>query len=104
MEVRVDDNPAEHRYEAQADGRLAGFSVYRARPGRISFVHTEIDPEFEGQGLGSRLIAEALDDARSRGLSVLPFCPFVNDYIKRHSEYAELVPESDRERFGLTDP
>ena len=34
-------------------------------------------------------------------LEVLPFCPFVLGYIERHREYAELVPESYRARFGL---
>ncbi|HEY8001842.1 MAG TPA: GNAT family N-acetyltransferase [Solirubrobacterales bacterium] len=101
MEVRVTDNQAEHRYEVHSGGRLAGFVTYREEPGRISFTHTEIDDEFEGQGLGSTLVSEALDDARKRGLSVLPFCPFVNAYIKRHHEYVDLVPESDRKRFGL---
>ncbi len=101
MEVRVADNPSENRYEAFADGELTGWAVYRLQPGRISFVHTEIDDRFEGEGLGSKLVAEALDDARRRELSVLPFCPFVNRFIERHPEYVELVPASDRERFGL---
>lgn len=101
MEVRVTDNQAEHRYEVYADGKLAGFVTYQEQPGRISFVHTEIDDEFGGHGLGSTLVSEALDDARKRDLAVLPFCPFVNAYIKDHPEYLDLVPESDRERFDL---
>lgn len=101
MDVRVTDNPEEDRYEAFADGEFAGCTVYRLRSGRISFVHTEIEDRFEGHGIGSKLVAEALDDARKRGLGVLPFCPFVNAFIERHREYVDLVPESDRERFGL---
>jgi uncharacterized protein len=101
MDVLVKDAPDRSRYEVFADGRLAGFTRYRLSHGHISFDHTEIDDEFEGQGLGSKLVSKALDDARDRGLAVLPFCPFVNSYIKRHREYADLVPESDRERFGL---
>jgi predicted GNAT family acetyltransferase len=102
MDATVTDNPDESRYEIHTDdGRLAGFTVYRLQPGRISLIHTEIDDEFEGQGLGSKLVAGALDDARRRDLGVLPFCPFVNSYIERHPEYAALVPEGDRERFGL---
>ena len=71
------------------------------RAGQISFIHTEVDEEFEGQGLGSALVAEALDDARKRDLAVLPFCPFVNSYISNHPEYLDLVPEADRKRFDL---
>jgi uncharacterized protein len=84
-----------------SDGELAGFTVYRSRAGLIAFMHTEIEPEFEGHGVGSALVREALEDARRKGLDVLPFCPFVNAYIERHREYVDLVPEDRREAFGL---
>ena len=84
-QITVADNADGERYEIRVDGKLAGFVKYRLRPGSIELIHTEINDEFEGRGLGSRLISFALDDARERGLAVLPFCPFVNDYIQRHS-------------------
>jgi predicted GNAT family acetyltransferase len=100
-EIAVADNADRERYEIRVDGKLAGFVKFGSRPGSIELVHTEINDEFEGRGLGSRLISFALDDARERGLSVLPFCPFVNDYIKRHRQYVDLVPEGRRQDFGL---
>ena len=90
-EVVVLDVPAANRYEARIDGELAGTAVYRLRPGHITFVHTEVDGAFEGHGVGSRLAATALDDARARGLAVTPRCPFIAAYIRRHPEYADLV-------------
>jgi predicted GNAT family acetyltransferase len=101
VDVQVANNPEDERYEVRADGEPAGFVMYRERPGLIVFVHTEIDEGFEGQGLASKLVRSALDDARERELQVLPFCPFVNGYIARHREYAELVPDAFRARFGL---
>jgi len=55
----------------------------------------------EGRGIGPKVTRRALDEARSRGLAVLPFCRFVHRYIERHREYADLVPEPCREAFGL---
>jgi predicted GNAT family acetyltransferase len=101
MAVEVRDNADEQRYEAWVDGELAGFTTYRSRPGLIAFVHTEIESAFEGHGVGSALVKHELDDARRRGLDVMPFCPFVNAYIENHREYADLVPETQREAFGL---
>ena len=95
------DNPAEHRYEELDDASLVACTQYRARPGLIAFIHTEVDERREGEGLGGRLIRAALDDARARELAVLPFCPFVNGYIQRHPEYTDLVPEVYRPEFGL---
>lgn len=99
--VAVTDAPEQDRYEAHADDALAGLLQYRRRPELIALVHTEVLPAFEGQGVGGALARFALDDARASGTAVLPFCPFVNAYIQRHPEYADLVPESFREKFGL---
>lgn len=101
MAVTVTNAPSEHRYEARIDDELAGFVQYRERPGLIAFIHTEVEPRFEGQGVGGTLAKAALEDARARGLAVLPFCPFVNGYIARHPEFVDLVPAEHRERFGL---
>ena len=90
-EVEVTDNQAEGRYEAHADGEVAGYLFYQERPGGLVLIHTEVADEFEGQGIGGRLVAAALDDIRERGLSVTPLCPFAAGYIDRHQEYADLV-------------
>ena len=89
--VEVHDNPAKDRFEIHADGTLAGFAQYVRRRGRMIFVHTEIDPAFEGRGLGSKLAGAALDAARASGDRVVPLCPFIAQYIDRHPEYTDLV-------------
>jgi predicted GNAT family acetyltransferase len=99
--IEVADAPERDRYEVSLDGEVVGFSAYRARPGLIAFIHTEVDAHFEGRGLGDRLIRFALEDARARGLAVLPFCPFVKAFIERHREFEALVPDTYREQFGL---
>jgi uncharacterized protein len=100
--AEVRDNPFEGRYEIRVGGRTAGFTAYKSKPNLIAFLHTEIDPSLEGRGLGSNLVGSALDKARERGLEVLPFCPFVNEFIHRHrDDYAELVPTAYRRQFGL---
>ena len=90
-EVRVEDNPAKQRYEARAGDRLLGFVLYRAQPDRTTLIHTEVEPELEHGGVGSKLVAGTLDDIRARGLSVVPVCPFVRAFLRRHPEYADLV-------------
>ena len=101
MATRVEDNEERSRYEAYVDDRLAGYANYRRRPDLIALDHTQVDDLFEGHGVGSALAVRALGDARDAGLAVLPFCPFMNDYIQRHREHADLVPETMRDRFGL---
>jgi predicted GNAT family acetyltransferase len=90
--ARIVDNAEAARYEISVNGELAGFVTYRDRPdaARIA-LHTEVFPDFEGQGLAAALAKFVLDDIRWRGLRVVPRCPYVAQYIRKHPEYADLV-------------
>jgi len=90
-EIRILDNPELHRYEALIGDDVRGFVDYHLQPGLVTILHTEVDPSVEGQGVGSRLAAGALDDIRARGLSILVVCPFVRAFVRRHPEYADLA-------------
>jgi predicted GNAT family acetyltransferase len=90
--VEIHNNPSQNRYEIWADGKLAGYTQYVLRDGRIAFVHTKVYDSYEGLGLGSQLARAALDDARARGLLVMPYCPFIAGFIERHlDEYRDHV-------------
>jgi predicted GNAT family acetyltransferase len=88
----IADHPERHRYELEIDGRKAAEIVYRMHgPGTIDLVHTEVKPEFEGQGLASKIATFALDDARKRGLKVIPSCSYIQGFLRKHPDYANLV-------------
>jgi uncharacterized protein len=99
----VTDNPSASRYELHVGEELAGFVEYKLgqHDSVISLVHTQVDDAFQGRGLATHLARYSLDDARERGLAVLPFCPYINSWIKKHPEYADLVPADRRADFGL---
>ena len=99
----VTDNPAASRYELHVGGALAGFVNYHLSGQRISLIHTEIEPGFQGAGLAAHLARYSLDDARKRHLAVLPSCPYIRSWLKKHPEYLDLVPEDRRADFGLYD-
>ena len=101
MAENVTDAPGKMRYEIHEDGEVAGYITYSREGKTIIFLHTETDPRYRGEGLGGRLVQASLDDARKRGLGVLPYCPFVRDWIAGHPEYADLVAAAQRAGFGL---
>ena len=88
--VAVTRNDAASRYEVHEDGVLAGFAEIQTTPTMVVFTHTEVLPAFECRGLASRLVRWALDDVRSQELRVLPICPYVQAFITKHPEYADL--------------
>lgn len=93
MTSEVHDNAAKQQFELIVDGHTA-LAAYRLKPGVISFTHTEVPKELGGRGIGSQLAKSALDQARARGLKVVPLCPFIKGYIDKHPEYADLVQTS----------
>ena len=97
MAIEVRHQPEQHRYEIIVDDAIAGIAEYEERDGRDVFVHTEIDPSYEGQGLGGKLAKGALDAENAAGRKIVPLCPFIAGYIGKHPEYADLV---DAEMLG----
>jgi predicted GNAT family acetyltransferase len=86
----VRNNEAESRYELERDGETA-FAAYSVDGDSIVFDHTVVPETLEGRGVGSALVEGALDDARGRGLKVVPLCSFVKGWIERHPEAQDLV-------------
>ena len=99
--LQVTDQPGRQRYEARLGDRVVGFAEYRAVRGRLILFHTEVDPAFEGRGVGGRLASGTLDDIRARGLRVTVKCPFIRAFMERHPEYQDLGAGRDVAVSGL---
>jgi hypothetical protein len=90
IEVTRDDDQC--RYEVRVDGRVAGFTEFVLTAHAITFVHTEVDPAFEGQGIGSALAKGALDDAVQRGdRRIKVVCPFLRAWVAKHPDYDQRL-------------
>ncbi|WP_030492091.1 GNAT family N-acetyltransferase [Micromonospora chokoriensis] len=97
MQYTVTDVPERERFEARDEaGAVAGFVTYQLTGSIIAYTHTEVDPAYEGKGVGSMLARAVLDDARSKRRTVVPICPFLADWLVKHPEYEGIVVRSTR--------
>ncbi|MFF8506854.1 GNAT family N-acetyltransferase [Streptomyces sp. NPDC015492] len=80
-----------HRYEILVDEQRAGLTAYRDREDRRVFFHTEIDEAYAGRGLASILVEQALTDVRASGMRIVPVCPYVAKFLKKHEEFADIT-------------
>lgn len=87
------DVPEQERFEAREDesGQVAGFMTYQVTDKIVAYTHTEVSAAFKGQGVGSVIARAVMDDARSRGRTVVPICPFLVKWLGRHPEYDDIV-------------
>ena len=90
-DTTVRNDPDGGRYVATVDGEEAGSAHYLVRDGTVVLTHTEVDPKWEGKGVGSALARATLDDLVAGGREFVPRCPFIASYVERHPEYAEHV-------------
>ena len=89
--VTVEENAAAQRFEAHV-GQYLAFAEYQRDGETIIFTHTEVPTAIEGHGIASALAHTALEHAQAHYLTVIPQCPFFASYIRRHSQFASLVP------------
>jgi len=93
QQITVLHNEAEQRFEVHADGHIAHADYVRS--GRnITFTHTEVPPELEAHGIGTKLAQVALEFAKAQKLAVVVRCSFVSAFIRKHPEYQSLVAAS----------
>lgn len=90
MTTPIRDNAARSRFELEADG-VTAFMNYQLSGKVISLDHTETPVAARGRGFASRLTQGVLDEARGRGLKIVPRCPFVRAFVERHPEYQDLM-------------
>ncbi|SCG45890.1 hypothetical protein GA0070609_1694 [Micromonospora echinaurantiaca] len=97
MQFTVTDVPERERFEARDEaGALAGVVTYQLTGAIIAYTHTEVEAAFEGQGVGSTLARAVMEDARAKGRTVVPICPFLSGWLGKHPEYDSVVARSTR--------
>lgn len=83
-------NEAKKRFEIEADGHFA-FINYGEMGNQIALVHTEAEPELAGTGAASAVVEKTLHWIEDNEKTLLPFCPYVFAYIKKHPEWKRIV-------------
>lgn len=86
----VENNTEQNRYEIVRDEGVAVLE-YRRRGDRLVLVHTGVPKELEGHGIGGKLVAAAVEDARRGELTVVPLCPYARTWIEKHPNAVDGV-------------
>lgn len=93
QDITVSRNEEDSRFEAHGGGQLLGYIDYKVDGKVTDLPHTLVFPEFEGQGVASTLTRQSLDMIREMDpeMRVIPTCPYIDVWIKRHAEYADML-------------
>ena len=96
----IRDNKDLNRYELSVSNDVAVVTYNLSEP-NLMITETLVPVALEGQGIASRLTKYVLEDAKNRGLLILPVCPFFSSYLQKHPEHAEAVHPTYRGILGI---
>lgn len=92
VEIPLIKNEIKKRFEIEIDRHFA-FINYGEREHQIALVHTEAAPELAGSGAAAAVVEKTLNYIKESGKKLLPFCPYVFAFIKKHPEWKAIVDE-----------
>jgi predicted GNAT family acetyltransferase len=83
--ITIINNEQRQQFQTTIEGETA-FLEYRLHDGMVVLMHTEVPDKLGGRGIGTALAAYGFEYAKTKGLPVKIYCPFVLTYAKRHPE------------------
>ena len=97
VKLELAKNEKESRFEMSVDGYTA-IIEYKELPGKIALIHTEVPPALEGRGVATAIIEKALSYIEQNNLKLIPLCPVVVAYVKRHPEWNRIVDQAKTQK------
>jgi predicted GNAT family acetyltransferase len=95
-ELALRTNTSLNQFELEV-GQSMAFIEYKLSGDRLFLIHTEVPHELEGKGVGAAIVLKAFQYAKDNGYKIVPLCPFVQTYLKRHNEWIDLIaPDANR--------
>ena len=91
MEYDLIDNEEGKQYEFHIDDLVPRIEYIKAKDDKIYLTHTEVPRQLEGKGVATALVRQVLEDIKQKDVTMVPLCPFVAMYIRRHPVWKSIV-------------
>ncbi len=91
IEITLEESDTKGRYSAIVDGHEAEMTYSRAGDTIIIIDHTAVPDALRGRGVGQALVQRGVEDARAKGLKIVPLCPFAKAQINKHPEWQDVL-------------
>ena len=92
MEIQHTNGESKGFFKAVEGEKEAGRMTY-AWAGENKFIidHTEVNPEFGGQGVGKKMVMAAVEFARQNDLKIIPLCPFARSVFQKTEDIRDVL-------------
>ncbi|MBG6236259.1 putative GNAT family acetyltransferase [Pedobacter sp. CAN_A7] len=92
MEIVLKEDGAKGFAIAQKDHKRAGMMSYSKAGADIIIIdHTEVEPEYNGKGVGKQMLYKIVEMAREKNIKIIPLCPFAANMFKKIGEIKDVL-------------
>ncbi|RKR05979.1 hypothetical protein C8C83_5333 [Flavobacterium sp. 90] len=92
MEIQQTNDTRRGYFEAIENGKEAGKMTYTwAGDSKFIIDHTEVSPDFNGKGVGKKLVMAAVEYARANDVKIIPLCPFAKSVFDKVEEIRDVL-------------
>lgn len=89
--MKIIHDEADYRFYAPVGEDEAELTYTFTEEGMMDFDYTYVPESHRGQGIADKLVKFGLEHARSKNCRIVPSCPVVEAYVRRHDEYEDIV-------------
>jgi uncharacterized protein len=77
--------------EGEGEEKTVGLAAFADHGNQRVFLHTEVAEDYEGRGLATILVNEAILASKAEGLRIVAVCPMVAAFLDRHREFDDVT-------------
>ncbi len=92
MEIEIKEEENKGAAIAKIAEQKAGLMSYSIAGNDLLIIdHTEVEPEYKGEGVGKKLLYAIVEMAREKQIKILPLCPFANAMFKKLDDINDVL-------------
>ncbi|WP_108423261.1 GNAT family N-acetyltransferase [Flagellimonas amoyensis] len=92
MEIQLKELDAKGYAMARENKVRAGMMTYSiAGPELVIIDHTDVEPAFNGKGVGKDMLYKIVEMAREKNVKIIPLCPFASAMFKKLEDIRDVL-------------
>ncbi|MGI6177932.1 MAG: GNAT family N-acetyltransferase [Eubacterium sp.] len=89
--IEIVFEPERSRSAAYDDGKEIGECVFSPSDTVWIISHTFVTDEYGGQGIAAKLVEKVVEEARNKGMKIIPLCSFAKREFQEKPEYQDVL-------------
>ncbi|WP_130736060.1 GNAT family N-acetyltransferase [Flavobacterium sp. J27] len=92
IEIQLKEDESKGYSIAKENNKLVGMMTYSIAGEELIIIdHTEVEPKYNGKGVGRGMLYKIIEMAREKNIKIIPLCPFASSMFKKNEEIRDVL-------------